>query len=235
MLARRAIVAYVLAFALSLTSLAASWRTVRVPWITNHRREYIGLWNFYSASGAVVEFPDTQLCRQYAGFCASWRTATFLLTLSLVPNTLVLVSLVFSWVFHHRKKTVLVVKYLLGTALLLQVGGMLLWRSAFPDLNRLVRGFGPWYLIGGWHLVFTSTVASVLLMLLIIPFRRIVRVPIEDGTHADDSDSDEEENTVSSTRDADTVSIEENVPEDQLDFYIFNKQARRRALAASGA
>lgn len=59
-------------------------------------------------------------------------------------------------------------------------------------------------------------------------FRGIVREPSNDEF---DVDSDDE---YTDSLEEDNISVPEDIPPEQVEFYIFNKRERRRRLAASG-
>lgn len=72
-------------------------------------------------------------------------------------------------------------------------------------------------------MVLVSATCSLFLVCEMMVFRSMVKY--HNGIEID---SDEEDSYFDET--LDQVSIDEDVPEEQLDFYIFNKQARRSAL-----
>lgn len=227
MLSRRAIAAYCVACFLATLILLNGWLTTQVAWIENEHGDGIGLWKVISGDGE--EFPGRRVCSRHEAFCALWRTATFLLTLSLVPQSLALLVLIFSWAFHHRKKTVLVVRYLLMSTIMIQFGGLVLWLLAYSDINR-VLGHPKWKLGEGWGYVASSILLEFTLLLFMIPFRVVVRNYIEleeSGTQV--SDDEDDAGTIDPTDD--DISIPEDVSPEQIDFYIFNKKARRQELA----
>lgn len=226
MLSRKAIAAYCVACSLASLSLLNGWLTMQVAWILNEQGEGIGLWKFIAGDGE--EFPGHNICLHHEAFCALWKTATFLLTLSLVPQSLYSLVLIFSWAFHHRKKTVLVVRYLLISTLMIQSGGLVLWLLAYSDIKRFF-GRSKWKLGEGWGFVFSSILLEITLFLFMIPFKKVVRNYTEPGECYSQVSGDDEAGNFNEIDD--DISIPEDVPLEQIDFYVFNKKARRHELA----
>lgn len=221
----KAFTAYVVAWVLSAISLVAGCQAVRKPWLINSAGDVISLWKF-SQGDSEYEFPTRSICYSHNGFCASWKTATFLFTLVLVPELLALLALLFSFMLHHRKKTVLVVNCMCAFSLLCQLLGLQLWKHAFQNIDQVMKT-GPWNFTGGHQNIIVSLISQCCLLFLMVVFRSIVRRPVADNEEVIDSDeeySDESE---------DTISVPEDIPPEQIDFYIFNKTERRRRLAAT--
>lgn len=222
----KAIGAYLLAWLLAAISLIEGWKAVTKPWLTDSAGSSISLWKFMSPY-EEFEFPTRDICYSHNGFCASWKTASFLFTLVLVPDSLIFLALLFSFMLHHRKKTVIVVRYMAAITFFSEVVGLFLWKCAYANIN-LVMKHGHWIEMGGHNSILISIGCQIVLLLFMMVFRDIVREPSNDEF---DVDSDDE---YTDSLEEDNISVPEDIPPEQVEFYIFNKRERRRRLAASG-
>lgn len=222
----RGICAYILAWVLVAVSLIEIWKAVTKEWLTDSGGSFITLWEYKTPDG-IFDFPSKNLCNSHSGFCASWKTASFLFTLVLVPDSLIFLALLFSFMLHHRKKTVTVVRYMAVFTFLSEVVGLFLWKCAYANID-VVMGHGHWVETGGHQNIIVSIACQIVLLLFMIIFRSIVREPSNDEF---DIDSDDE---YTDNIEEDTVSVPDDIPPDQVEFYIFNKRERRRRLAVSG-
>jgi len=237
MLMTKAVAAYALASLLAVTSIVADFRATQVPWLSTDGGQTIGLWKFTS-NGYETEFPSKPICYVYSNFCTCWRTATFLFTLALLPESLVLLAIIFSWTTHHRKKTVWTAKYLLAAAATSSILGIVFLVLARIDLDDVMT-MGGWRLVGGWWLVVLSIASNLALFALMFRFRRLVRsesrrLPrwTEDGSFVQNSSIYSDSSSGNDNDDnEDDISVPEDIPPEQIDFYIFNVRARRQELA----
>lgn len=213
------VAAYLAAFCLEALAIATCQQSLSAPWLKSET-ESISLTK-RCIQGFCESFPPPQYCYSNSSFCGSWKTCGFLTALSFILNAAVLLVLAFSLLFKRRKKTVVLVRNLLFVSIIFQlvtlVGLPIVVDSA--DLFRKQ----DWQWAGGYYMLLSSATCGLFLLCEMMVFRSIVKL------HDDhEIDSDEEDSYFSET--LDQVSIDENVPEEQLDFYIFNKQARRSAL-----
>lgn len=216
--------AYSFACATAIVALMYSWWAIRSPWFESHQGHTISPWHYCWASGRCKEFPARGACVDNEAFCAGWRTYSFFLTLAIVPETLVVVAILFSWSFRHRRKTVQVLRYLIVSTLGFLSVSLGLFLAVYLNSDELIPTIN-WELVGGWNYVLVALGALLVLLAFTFPFRRLVKGAEE----PEDYESDEEDDL-----DVDAVSSDEDVPEEERDFQMFNKQAIRNALRARG-
>lgn len=223
-----ATVAYATAALLSVLSIAMDVRASQVAWLSDGHGQSIGLWKFMLGTGLQIEFPDRVICHSEPTFCAWWRTAVFLFTLSWIPEVLTLLTVLFSWATKHRRKTVYVAKWLLTASFASSAVAMLCLVAALEEIDNVLIS-DNWHLIGGWYLVLVSMLANIALFLFMFRFRDIVRG--QEIRLASSSESSTSVSSNSSVEEDDNVSIPEDLPPEQIDFYVFTKLARRQELA----
>lgn len=135
-----------------------------------------------------------------------------------------MLAVLFSWAFRHRRKTVQVLRYVVASALGFQTVALLSFLALYYNSDDIMPS-GSWVLVGGWDYVLIALSALVILIFFTLPFRRLVKGVEE----PEDYESDEEDEL-----DVDAVSSDEDVPEEERDFQMFNKQAIRNAIRIRG-
>lgn len=226
MLHIQAVAAYSCASTLAIAGIFFTIFSLRDPWFSNKSGHYAYLTKYcLNTDFNCAEFPSKRLCDDYPGFCAAWKTAVFGLILTVAVNVVILLAIIFSWICRKRKRTALMVRVLSGVSLVIDLIVFTCFQALYSHAKFMQHGGWKWVAGGGLSKLVSAITSLGILFILMFFFRAIIISPDENP----DYDSDDDDESFDDDN-YDTVSIEEDVSEEDRDFYVFNKVARRQAL-----